>query len=886
MSTTGVPEGDSWSVMAMLALNRVFVFQLEQPGIEVNAFADNWGYSADRPELHAAALQSTWALTDSLRLEIDWTKTWGWGTNSTHLAHLRRSAQQVQPDLQLQIASNARELGYILHYRRVQFRGTQKKRHDQARARLKKISSQGYEVSTVAHLAQQSALPKAFFGVHLYVPGQHYFDEMRTSIAMALCPSGNPNPKLALAAMSDKVLDPEVYVILQALRAARRYLQHASQDWATSFLSLAARRPLLAQQITGPARALRHYIQRLGWSITREGLLLIDPWTSLSLKDADFSLVRKLAQRDWAAGISTSLLRKDWKNAPPLDCFSTTQITKLFSDADRGLVLREQCGGFLVQSRKTKFNSDMNELCPLCQMPDTVEHRVLHCPPLDGVRTQFTDVIDWLNEMDPIHLNLPFAFQCYERQMTSTMLRVLPGPDLSIQQRGHQRPAFYTDGSCLFPALPEVRWAAFAIVQDMREPGQWTAEQLVQISFQDTTAFLISAVGLCPGRQSIQRAEVEAILQILERSLDVDIYTDSEYARHLVRMVQSCTELSDLHLHPNFDQIARLFRALQAGRDLPGIWKVKAHQEICAEMNPTELWHAVGNNFVDHVAKRAVKTLGGPLQTALQQQADEYISEQQCFHRHLQFRLALNKDRTLKLAQAERPVDGQEEETAFHTLVTWRVKNPGWRVNPANRDDRVFFASFWGFRFACLLWQWLALLRWPTEPEHFPGKTPVGVTWTELALNYLIVSQELIPINVSTVQGKPNYVLPDQDNAITEDQMFLPRMAESLRNCLRQMAMLSSSPVVPDIRTRGVRSLYMLNGEAYVHGFARRPAMPYQEETVRLTMSWLKDKESRAYPVIPERPRLIFPEACPAGFDQLSPAAMYTTLRENRRAMS
>ena len=886
MSTTGVPEGDSWSVMAMLALNRVFVHMVSQDGVEVNAFADNWGYSADQPELHQQALRSTWTLTDCLRLEIDWTKTWGWGTTPQHLDCLRRAAQQVQPDLQLQIASNARELGYILHYRRVQFRGTQKKRHDQARARLKKLSQRGYDVVTVAHVAQQAALPKAFFGVHLYVPGQHYFDEMRTSIAQALCPSGSPNPHLALAAMSDKVLDPEVYVILLALRAARKYLQQASDEWRESFLNLAAKRPLEAQHITGPARALRHYIQRLGWSITRAGDLLIDPWTTLNLRDADFPLIRTLVERDWAAGISLCLTRKDWRNAPPLDSFSTTRLCRTFTDAERGLVVREQCGGFLIQARKTKFNPDLDELCPLCDMPDTVEHRVLECPALDTVRLTYQDVLAWLKEMDPIHLHLPFAFQSHEQQMTTTMLRVLPGPDLCIRREQQPRPKFYTDGSCLFPAHGIVRWAAFAIVQDLREPEEWTGKDLVELSFTDTTAFGVVAVGLCPGRQSVQRAEVEAILRLLECTLDLDVYTDSQYALNLIQLVQNCHQLADLHMHPNFDQITRLFHALQAGTGQPGIWKVKAHQEPHESMAFADLWHAVGNNFVDHVAKQAVKTLGGPLQTALQRHAEDYLQEQKQLQRHLQLRLAINKERTLLLSQAERPMAQQlSNESAVHTLVTWRIKPPGWQLDKIGRDDRVFFASFWGYRFANLLWQWLALLRWPAEPEHFAGRTPVGITWTELTLNFMLAAQELVPINVSQIQGKPLYEKPGTDSTLTEDQMFLPKMADSLRNCLRQMSMLSTNLVVPDIRSRGVRSLYMLNGEAYVHGFARRPELPYQDETVKLTLAWLRDKESRAYPEIPVRRPLLFPEECPSEFNQMNSFQMYTTLRESKRAM-
>ena len=681
--------------------------------------------------------------------------------------------------------------------------------------------------------------------------------------------------------MSDKILDPEVYAILQALRAARRYLQQASPDCTDSFLRLASRRPLEAQQITGPARALRHYVQRVGWSLNRHGMLLIDPGTALSLRDADFSLIRQLLLRDWAADVATSLTRNNWRNAPPLDADTTTSVARQLTDEERGLLLREQAGGFLTQARKMKFNEDLDELCPLCGQPDTVPHRVMECPATENVRAKYGDVIAWLQEMDPIHLHLPFAFQCHEQQMTSTILRCLPRACLQIHPRETQRLRFYTDGSCLHPSLRLVRWAAFGVVQDLRAEMEWSPQLLLEISPTDTTAFHVAAVGQCPGRQSVQRAEVEAILTILEATLDADIYTDSAYALNLVRLVKSRAHPSDFHLHPNYDQILRLHAALTQDPEKPGFWKVKAHQTLRADMPFWDLWHATGNMVVDHVAKEAVRRLGGPLQQALNRQADEYQSERKSLHRRILFRVDLNKERTLKLAQAERPAPPPDPEkaSAFQTLATWQVKSPGLR------DDEVLVASFWGYRFASQLWQWLLLLKWPVEPEHYPGKTPVGITWTELTINFLLVTQELVPINTSQVQGKPCYEKPGPFSTVTEDQMFLPRMAESLRNCLRQMAMLHLHPVVPDLKTRGVRSLYMLHGEPYVHGFSRRPQMPYQEETIRATLQWLQNRETLAYPAIPERPALLSPFEMPLEFNQVSPSQLYTKLREWRLSM-
>ena len=705
----------------MIALNRIYVHHVQTSGVYVNAYADNWSYAADEPSAHGEAVSKTLEVTSSLRLQIDWQKTWGWGTKTSHIHALRRAAELARPDLQLQIAVNARELGYILHYRKQQYRGTQKKRHDQARARLKKMSYKGYSVNIMAQLIQQAVLPKAFFGVHIYVPGQHYFDEMRTSICQALCPGGNANPKLVVASMSDRLMDPEVYVILQALRAARRYLQAASIQWKRSFLHLASRRPLEAQRITGPARALRHYVQRLGWSISTEGNLLIDPWTTISLTDADFGLLRQLVERDWADDISRRLTRHHWKNAPALDCIATVGLCRTFTDADRACLVRELAGGFLLQSRKSKFNEDLDESCPLCGLLDTTEHRVLHCETLAEVRDRYPAVVQWLQEMDPIHLHWPFAFQHSDNSMTATMLRAQPKPDLHILPAGNQRARFYTDGSCVFPAHSCIRWAAYGIIQDLRDPTTWSYEDLLNLHFETPNAFQIVAVGLCPGRQTIQRAELEAVLLLLENDTDIDVYTDSAYVILQVQRIRSGAPITDLALCPNYDQLLRLHRVLTTTVHTPGIWKVKAHQKVDRTFTYEELLHATGNQHVDEVAKKAANSLGGPLQTVLRQQAAEYLEHRERLLQHLSFRVDLNKQRTLCIAKQNQPEDVTPPDTdsAFHTLVTWQVRQPHWKADPDFRDDRVLFASFWVlsllvwcFNGSCCLRGLLNLTRW------------------------------------------------------------------------------------------------------------------------------------------------------------------------------
>lgn len=84
--TTGCPEGDTWSVVAMLALSIVWVHMLSQRESPVASlcYADNLGWSASDTQAHHVALTATIDWSTSLRLQVDWKKTWVWATDTHH----------------------------------------------------------------------------------------------------------------------------------------------------------------------------------------------------------------------------------------------------------------------------------------------------------------------------------------------------------------------------------------------------------------------------------------------------------------------------------------------------------------------------------------------------------------------------------------------------------------------------------------------------------------------------------------------------------------------------------------------------------------------------------------------------------------------------------
>lgn len=81
-STTGLPEGDSLSVVGMLSLSFVFHQKLHSPQLRPYAYADNWSFmtASERAAFHA--MKTILNLVKELRMVIDFSKSWAWATSN------------------------------------------------------------------------------------------------------------------------------------------------------------------------------------------------------------------------------------------------------------------------------------------------------------------------------------------------------------------------------------------------------------------------------------------------------------------------------------------------------------------------------------------------------------------------------------------------------------------------------------------------------------------------------------------------------------------------------------------------------------------------------------------------------------------------------------
>ena len=158
-SSTGAPEGDPVSVLGMLAVCWVFVRLLDGL-VQPSAYMDNWSWSTDLPDCHGPALLVLQDLTDSLRVQIDWGKTYTWGTSPASQNWWRNIGPAFVPkDVHLPIVSSAKELGSFFQFGHRPERKLFQAKVQEALQRLHKLAVDPQVLPLKARVAQAGVYP-------------------------------------------------------------------------------------------------------------------------------------------------------------------------------------------------------------------------------------------------------------------------------------------------------------------------------------------------------------------------------------------------------------------------------------------------------------------------------------------------------------------------------------------------------------------------------------------------------------------------------------------------------------------------------------------------------------------------------------------------------
>ena len=379
-----------------------------------------------------------------------------------------------------------------------------------------------------------------------------------------------------------------------------------------------------------------------------------------------------------------------------------------------------------------------------------------------------------------------------------------------------------------YTALRMARHAGFSVVQDTFASRSQAAASLAlwRSTGQLPSNFHVACMGLVPGSQSFNRAELCAVVQACRHANRLgapvtDIYTDSSFAlaewERLARS-QPC----------HYPDLA--WALVSSWRRQYPLHKVKAHLSL-EGLEDDALWKSAGNHLADVAAKQAVQDDFPCLHDFTSGIASEWRKQGDSLYLFLQYLLevfceeARLKEQLNHMAQpAEHFVEAGDLQGSGCSVAEWQqltgTPEP-WRIPPCDRD--WLLASAWPPWFTKAVWRWCQQLEWDTSrPTH---KGVLGAAHIELLANFVVVTGFLPP---SSMQDRR----PGGPHQLPEEVRTVRMLTLSLSGVVRQLEGLTGVSLWPP-RCRRTTALRVL-GRDETYGVGVRPKFPLPAQTLHV----------------------------------------------------
>ena len=525
-SNYGFPEGCSLSCVAM----SIAGLTLHSYMTEFSRRSSTISY-VDNLEILAhtlGALQQgivtmqTWS--DTWKLELDHEKSYVWATD----AATRHEAKA----LGWEVETSAKDLGAQMNYGKSAHVGVQTKRIQSLATvwpRLKRCLAPNWKKQ---QLLRQALWPRAFYGAATCTLGWAHIRSLRTEAMKALgFQQAGAAPGLRLAVLCHEQCDPGFYQVWMVLQTFRR-MAHKRPVFLQLWINFMDQFDGRGRQ--GPFAKLLEVCGHLRWTI--EAPILRDhtgnvmDWLVL-----DEKVFYELVKDAWVWKVFREIAgRKDIRGLEGIDWMVLQQAQRRAPAHHRPLLARLQDGTFLEPSQHTKYDLGKDALCPLCQQPDSMEHRCTSCPARADIYADHQEILSKWNSMAQakrIHLlpsENPF-WPCFKQHVSARK-------DIINRRYGGAAPHgevshLFTDGS------------AHGGPHKLYQLGAWAVVDAAQD--QCIARGALGGIG-----QGSDRAELRAMIAAIEFAVQTDgevaIWTDCVYvAEGTVRLLHDEQDLPD-----------------------------------------------------------------------------------------------------------------------------------------------------------------------------------------------------------------------------------------------------------------------------------------------------------------------------------------------------
>ena len=363
-STTGVPEGDAWSVLCMLGISTMFFFRVRTMYTIPFAYADNWAWITRSIREQIQSWIRTLNMVFSMRMAIDPHQSWVWGTS----AKLRLENKDIAllfpaETFSIEIHTHVRDLGEIVQYNRQLYNAPLRERLEETQNRIKRLKNLPITIQEKAHKIQTGAWTYGMYGVDTHYVGPQHFNKLRRAALEAFI-GNKPHGSawIAVNLLSKYIMDPLLFVILSICRLVRRcYTYHP--DIAKTIVQRAS--SFTGKRAFGPATTFRKYLDHLNWTITPDGFISGQGLRSSTncLDSPIKELVRDIKEA-FGIFVYQQVSHRKGLTQVTWDIPSTTEVFSSFSSDEQAILANHILGGFQNEVKKSKWDSESNNLCP------------------------------------------------------------------------------------------------------------------------------------------------------------------------------------------------------------------------------------------------------------------------------------------------------------------------------------------------------------------------------------------------------------------------------------------------------------------------------------------------------------------------------------------
>ena len=853
-ATTGVPEGDAWSVLCMIGISTVYYYRLQTAYTTPFAYADNWAWITRSAKEQLRNWIKVLNLVATLRMRVDVKKSWVWGSTSKIREEMGDPAILFpNQDIVIEVKSHVKDLGEIQQYDRQRYSEPVLTRIKNACQRIERLQTLHLPVQTIAHRIQTSVWPFGLHGADLHFVSPRHIAKLRRSATNAMVGKRHfANTWLAMMVLSRYIVDPLLFVVMTAFRLLRRMMNF----YPIMIKKMIQRMANFNGKVTfGPASSIKRYLVFLDWDINENGFFSGPGWNgNISCLQSTIQELEQAFHGAWNVFVHKQIQHRRGIGEMMLDTHLTRNVFSSLKDADQAILALNLLGGFQTEEVKAKWDKTHESKCPLCHQVDTQSHRFLECQHFRDLRIQHSEAVNLLQQnidwtYHPILKVIPGI-----QQLQEILQRIPPPERIPIVANVNSHHRYYTDGACENPTLPMIRRSSWAVIQDLTD-NQVTRDQLAAYITPEnmvTSNLKCLQTGLTHGAQTVARAELIALTQACQHAIDTpscqsaEFVVDAQYVINVTHLIQK--ESISWHRVKNGDLVERLWNLW--GQKNFTITKIKSHQGLHMAKNNMEKWNIVGNHFADRAAGQALQRVPQELKNLVACIANRLQMQNKGLLLVYQYLCALNRARSHAIGMCQdlhhRDINAQSPDQAMgdrakHLMIDYHLTH---FVNYTEGDislDQVN-ANIQGARLAHCVWEWSKTLQWPDENQDNPPMAKWGVTWFELMINFIIVSGEFPPLKCEG-HGSSAIFLPYKSSEgfmQPSSRRMASHLCLTFQNLVQCVQSITGKKIIPYNPRKKSASMGRLGFEGKnLTSFPYRPVMKCACETMTFVAGYI-----------------------------------------------